>query len=140
MKLLVLTTEPITADQLRAAASGDVEPDNTEVVVVAPAVQDSALRFWFSDADDAIARADEVQRESLEQLEAEGFPASADTGESDPESAIVDALQRFPADRILIFTHPEGQKKYREGIDPDELQRRVGIPVRVAELAPDSSG
>jgi hypothetical protein len=139
MKLLVLTTEPVSANQLRSAAGDDVDPADSEVMIVAPALHDSALRFWFSDADEAISRAEAVRRESVEQLGAEGVSASADTGEGDPLDAVIDALQTFEADRIVIFSHPEGEQLYREGVDDAALEKRFGIPVRRAELAPDSS-
>jgi hypothetical protein len=139
MKLLVLTTEPVSADQLRAAAGGDVDPADSEVMIVAPALHESALRFWFSDADEAISRAETVRRESVDQLGAEGVSASADTGEGDPVDAVIDALQTFKADRIVIFSHPEGEQLYREDVDDAELQKRFGIPVQRAELASDSS-
>jgi hypothetical protein len=139
MKLLVLTTEPVSADQLRAAAGEGIDPADSEVMIVAPALHESALRFWFSDADEAIARAERVRRESVEKLGAEGVSASADTGEGDPLDAVIDALQTFKADRIVIFSHPEGEQLYREGIDDTELEERFGIPVQRAELAPGSS-
>lgn len=132
MRLLVLTTEPVTADQLRRALPGDADPAEAEVLVVAPALQDDALHFWLSDADEAIARAERVRAETVERLGQEGVPASGDTGESDPEQAIQDALQTFPADRILVFTHPEAERRYREDLDPAELQGRFGVPVELA--------
>ena len=55
--------------------------------------------------------------------------ASGDTGESDPAEAIQDALQSFPAERIVLFTHPESERRYKEDIDPEEIARRFGIPV-----------
>jgi hypothetical protein len=61
MKLLVLTSEPITARQLREALPGDLDPEHFEVMVVAPAIHDSWIRFWLSDADEAIAKADALQ-------------------------------------------------------------------------------
>ena len=134
MKVLVLTSEAIGAEQLRAALGPDADPADTEVMVVAPALQNSALKFWFSDADDAIAKADDVRRETLERLSDEGVSASADTGESDPMVAIEDALRTFRADRIVLFTHPEGDERYREDLDPDEVQSRLGIPVDRAAL------
>src|SRR5437588_115342 len=103
MKLLILTTEPISADQLRGALGADEDPTDAEVMIVAPALHESALRFWVSDADDAIARAEAVRQESVERLGAEGVPASADTGEGDPLDAVQDALRSFSADRIVIF-------------------------------------
>ncbi len=55
--------------------------------------------------------------------------ASSDTGEGDPEAAIEDAVKTFPADRILIFTHPEGERRYREDVDVEALRSRLEIPV-----------
>src|SRR5205807_9007661 len=104
MRLLVLTSEPVSAGQLRDALPGDVDPKDAEVMVVAPALQRDALHFWLSDADEAIARAEEVGARTVDQLHSEGVPASGDTGESDPEEAIADALQSFAADRIVIFS------------------------------------
>ncbi len=134
MKLLVLTSEPVSADQLRAALPGDADPTSAEVMVVAPALHESALRFWMSDADDAIARAEKVRRRSVEQLGAEGVAVAADTGESDPEDAVEDVLKSFAADRILIFTHSRDQQRYREDVDAGTLESRFGIPVTQARI------
>ena len=129
MRLLVLASEPVSADQLRTALPGDADPADAEVMVVAPALHKSALRFWMSDADAAIARAEEVRAESVENLGEAGVSASGDTGESDPEDAIEDALKTFPADRILLFTHGGGEQRYREDVDAGSLESRFGIPV-----------
>jgi hypothetical protein len=135
MKLLVLTSEPISAEQLREAVGADVDPQEAEVMVVAPALQPNPVKFWLSDADDAIARAERVSQESVEQLGAEGVPASGNTGESDPLDAIQDALITFDADRIVVFTRPGDQQGYREDIDPAEIEERFGVPASRATLA-----
>jgi hypothetical protein len=129
VRLLVLTSEPVSADQLRAALPGDADLADAEVMVVAPALQKSALRFWMSDADDAIARAEAVRAESIENLGDAGVAATGDTGESDPEVAIEDVLKTFPADRILLFTHGGREQRYREDVDAGSLESRFGIPV-----------
>lgn len=135
MKLLVLTSEPVSAEQIRSALGSDADLQKSEVMVVAPALQPSAVRFWMSDSDDAIKKAQAVGRESRERLESEGVPAKADTGEADPYKAVQDALQTFPADRLLVFSHPEGAQLYREDLDHDELEIRFGLPVDQAELS-----
>src|SRR2546421_3727449 len=104
MRVLVLTSEPVNAELLRAALGDDA--GDAEVLVVSPALQDSGLRFWMSDSDEAIDRAQQVQEETVERLDEEGVDAAGDTGESDPLQAIADALATFPADRIVVFTHP----------------------------------
>jgi hypothetical protein len=129
MKLLVLTSEPISATQLRDAIAEDVDPRDAEVLVVAPALQESPLKFWLSDADDAIARAEEVRRQSVDRLGQVGVAASGDTGESDPFEAIEDALGTFPADRIVLFVHPDSGQRYREDVDIAEIEERFGLPV-----------
>ncbi len=134
MKLMVLTTEPISAGQLREALPGSVEPRDAEVMVVAPALHSSALRFWFSDADEAISKAHAVGDESLERLDAAGVSASADTGEGDLVEAAQDALQTFEADRVVLFSHRPGEERYREDVDARELSERLGLPVDSAQL------
>ena len=62
VKVLVVTSEPVSADQLREALPADSDPREAEVMVIAPALQENAFRFWMSDADDAITRAKAVRR------------------------------------------------------------------------------
>ena len=129
MKLLVLTPEPIDAEALRAVA-GD-EAIDAEVLVVTPAVHESGLRFWMSDADEAIAAAQQTADETAELLEEDGIDAVADTGESEPVIALQDALATFPADRIVVFHHREDEQGYREADGLDDL----GVPIEYAEIA-----
>ncbi len=128
MKLLVLTPEPIDADALRGAAGE--EALEAEVLVVSPATTHSPLRFWMSDADEAIARAHETATETAELLEEDGVDAVADSGESEPAVAIQDALATFAADRVVVFTHTEGELDYRE----DDGLKDLGVPVTFAEI------
>ena len=139
MKLLVLTSEPISAQQLRDALPADVDPSDAEVMVVAPALHESPLKFWISDADDAIAKAEDVRQATIDKLGEDGVAASGDTGESDPLEAIEDALQTFDADRIVLFTHPESGQRYREDIDSGEVGRRFGRPVDQAAVGSSSA-
>jgi hypothetical protein len=129
MNLLVITSEPISADQLREALDWTSDLEDIHVMLVVPALQENAMKFWLSDADDAISRAERVRREAVAELGAEGVAAYGDTGESDVLDAIADALQTFDADRIALFTHPPGDQRYREAVDPSEVQQRFGLPV-----------
>lgn len=144
MKLLVVTSEPISPAQLRGAigdresrerTEGDGDAaDRTEVMVVVPALQESAVRFWLSDADEAIQKAEKVRQRTVENLDQAGVAASGDTGESDPLDAIRDALATFPADRIVLFTHSGSERRYREDINPAEVEERFGLPVEKATV------
>ena len=133
MKLLVITSEPIAADDLRAAI-GSEATDDAEVLVIAPALHKSALRFWLSDADKAIARAQTVQQDSVDQLDDDDIIATGDTGESEPMTAIADSLQTFPADRVALFIHTESEQSYRESTTAAEITERFGLPVTVSAI------
>jgi hypothetical protein len=133
MKLLVLTPEPIDANALRTALGDDVE--GAEVLVVSPAGNRSKVAFWVSDSDEAIAGADAAQEETVERLEEEGIDAAGDTGESEPALAIQDALATFKADRIVVFSHPEGDRDYREDDGLAGAQERFGVPVEHALIS-----
>jgi len=132
VKLLVLTPEPIDAELLRSAVGDDAE--GAEVLVVSPATNESKLAFWVSDPDQAIAEADAAKEETVERLEESGIDAAGDTGESEPAVALQDALATFPADRIVIFSHPEGDRDYREDSGLADVEQRFGIPVTHAVI------
>jgi len=128
----VLTPEPVDADLLRATLGQEVE--GAEVLVVSPASNQSRLAFWVSDPDQAIAEAETAQEETVERLEEADIDAAGDTGESEPAIALQDALATFPADRIVVFSHPEGERDYREDKGIAEVEQRYGIPVTHAEI------
>jgi hypothetical protein len=129
MKLLVLATDPIDADDLRGALDGE-EIDGAEVLVVSPAVNASPVAFWVSDSDEAIADAESTARQTAEALAAEGARTRAETGESEPLLALQDALATFPADRVVVFARgDEESQRYREDDVAGEAQRRFGVPV-----------
>ncbi|MGZ4173038.1 MAG: hypothetical protein ACXVQR_01040, partial [Solirubrobacteraceae bacterium] len=84
MNVLVLTSEPISAEQLRGALPDADPSERTEVLVVAPALHESALRFWLSDADEAIAKAEAVSTRRSIALERRASPRTATRGRAIP--------------------------------------------------------
>jgi hypothetical protein len=132
VKLLVVTPEPVDANLLRATLGEEVV--GAEVLVISPATHRSKLAFWVSDADEAIHEAEVAQEETVERLEEEGVDAAGDTGESEPATAIQDALATFAADRIVIFSHA-GEKDYREDEELADAEQRFGVPVSFAEIS-----
>ena len=133
MKLLVLTPEPVDADLLRSVLGEDVE--GAEVLVISPATNASKVAFWVSDSDEAIEEAETAQVDTVERLEEEGIDAAGDTGESEPAVALQDALATFKADRIVIFSHPESDRDYREDDGLADAESRFGVPVTHALIS-----
>lgn len=135
MKLLLIATDIPDPQTIRELGGSE---EDVEVYVVAPALQESALRFWLSDADDAIARARTTQEEATAKLREAGVPATGDVGEAEPLQAAADALAVFPADRVLILTHEDDERSYLEH-ELDEARERLSVPVEVRPVARTSS-
>jgi deoxyribodipyrimidine photolyase-like uncharacterized protein len=128
MKLLVLATDPVDADDLRGALDGE-EIEGAEVLVVSPAVNESAIAFWVSDSDEAILDAESAAKQTAEALKAEGARVRSTAGESDPLLALQDALTTFKADRVVVFARgDEEAQRYREDDVLGEAERRFGVP------------
>ncbi|HYF28691.1 MAG TPA: hypothetical protein VD931_23320 [Baekduia sp.] len=130
MKLLVLATDPVGADDVRAALDDDVE--GAEVLVVSPAVSESAMAFWMSDSDEAIADAESTAEQTAQALKEAGARTMSQTGESDPLLALQDALATYPADRVVVFARGGDEaQRYQEDELASEAERRFSVPVQV---------
>ena len=128
MKLLVLATDPVSAEDVRAALP-DTDLDASEVLVVSPAVNESPVAFWVSDADEAIADAESTAEQTAAALRERGAQARPKAGESEPLVALQDALATYQADRVLVFVREGDGARYREDDVLGEAQRRFGVPV-----------
>jgi hypothetical protein len=128
VKLLVLATDPVAADDVRAALP-DEDLDGAEVLVVSPAVNESPVAFWVSDADEAIAEAESTAEQTAAALRDSGAQARATAGESEPLLALQDALATYQADQVLVFVRDEDSARYREDDVLGEARRRFGVPV-----------
>lgn len=129
MRLLVLATDPVDAADVRAALPDAEDLEGSEVLVISPAVNESALAFWVSDSDEAIADAASVAEQTAASLRQAGARTTTDTGESEPLLALQDALATYPADRVLIAVRTEDEARYREDDVVGEAERRFGLPV-----------
>lgn len=127
-KIIALVTEPISGDVLRSAV-GRETAEEAEVLVVAPALN-SKMKFLISDPDEAIARAEAVQEETVERLDEEGIDAAGDTGEADPLLALQDALTTYDADEIVLCVHGENGRNWQEEGVVQEARERFGKPVK----------
>jgi glycine/D-amino acid oxidase-like deaminating enzyme len=131
VKLLVLATDPVSADDVRSALP-DEDLDGAEVLVVSPAVNESPVAFWVSDADEAIADAESAAEQTAAALRDSGAQVRATAGESEPLLALQDALATYQADRVIVFVREDDRARYREDDVLREAQRRFGVPVTEA--------
>ena len=107
-RILVVANETVGGAELRDTLRSKAEGVAEDVLVICPALN-SQLRTWLSDEDGARDAAQDRLRRSLAQLEASGVSARGDIGDGDPLQALEDALRTFPADEIVISTHPVGR-------------------------------
>jgi hypothetical protein len=126
-RILAVANETVEGDafhQLIMDHAGDLP---TDVLVVAPALN-SRLRHWMSDEDGAREAAEERLERSLERLGAAGIPAYGWIGDADPLEAVADALAVFPADQLIISTHPEKRSNWLARDVVRRARERFGLP------------
>ena len=65
--------------------------------------------------------------------------AKGEIGDSDPNMAIEDALHVFPADEIVISTHPPERSRWLEHGVVDRAREQIDLPIShvVVDLAAD---
>jgi hypothetical protein len=108
-RVLVVSNETVEAGILHDTIVSTAHA--TEVMVVAPALN-TRVRHWTNDEDRARRDADERLAGCLSALRDAGVQASGSVGDADPLLAIADALAVFPADELLIATHPEERSNW----------------------------
>jgi hypothetical protein len=126
LRILVIANDAIDGAHLRETLRG--RADKTEVLVVAPALS-SRLRFWVSDVDPARRRAAARLRRSLPGLRGDGIEAEGTIGDADPLNAIADSLRVFPADEIVLVTHPEEEQHWVEHDLARRARSRFAVPI-----------
>ena len=112
-RILVVANETVAGTELRDEVVRRARDVDAEVLVVTPALN-SRLRHWTSDEDQAREEAQERLDASLSALREAGVDARGQVGDDDPLQAIEDALRGFPADEILLSTHPPGRSNWLE--------------------------
>src|SRR5262245_33956927 len=126
-RILVVANETVAGrellDELRRRAGED-----SELLVVAPALN-SRLRYILADVDRAREQAEERLRRSIDALGAAGISAHGAVGDSNPVQAIEDALFEFPADEIVISTHPPERSNWLEKKTVERARERFDVPI-----------
>ena len=57
-------------------------------------------------------------------------PVETQVGDADPLQAIADALRTFPADEVVIVTHPDDKANWLEKDAGRSAKERFGVPVK----------
>lgn len=127
-RILVVANETVGGGELRDLLGRKAAGVSEDVLLVCPALN-SKLRTWTSDEDGARAAAQERLDKSLMRLAELGVQARGEIGDGDPLQALEDALRVFPADEIVVSTHPPGRSHWLEQGVVEQARQRYDVPV-----------
>jgi GABA permease len=139
-KILVIANETVGGEELFTLLGTKAEDVDEEMLLICPALN-SRVRTWTSDEDPARADAQDRLDASLARLATAGVSARGEIGDGDPLQALEDALREFPADEIVVSTHPPGRSHWLEQGVVEQARHRYDVPVthvvvdRAAELS-----
>ncbi len=129
-RMLVVANETVGGrallKEIRERARGG---EACEILLITPALVSSRAAHWASDVDGAIELARERMEASLVAIRDLGLKASGQIGDSDPNVAIEDALRVFPADEIVISTHPPQRSRWLERDVVRRAREEIELPI-----------
>jgi len=139
-KILVIANETVGGEELFALLGRKAKDVDEQMLLICPALN-SRVRTWTSDEDPARADAQDRLDASLARLSTAGVSARGEIGDGDPLQALEDALREFPADEIVVSTHPPGRSHWLEQGVVENARMRFDVPVThvVVDLAAETT-
>jgi hypothetical protein len=129
-RILVLANETVGGRALLEEIQNRGKGRNTEILVVVPALTSSPLEHWASDVDQALDEARERLDASLAAMDRVGLRARGHVGDHhEPNASLEDALRDFPADEVIISTHPPERSRWLERGVVSRAREEVPLPV-----------
>ena len=136
-RILVVANQTAAGRELLEEIANRCRGRQCEVMLVSPALVGSRAAHWASDVDEGMDLARERMARSVSALKEVGVEVRAEVGDPDPNMAIEDALRVFPADEILISTHPPDRSRWLEHGVVDKAREQIDLPIThvVVDLA-----
>ncbi len=128
-RLLVVANETVVGKALLEEIRGRCRNRDCEILVITPALAGSRAAHWASDVDEAIELARQRMELSLIAIDQVGLKARGEIGDFDPNVAIEDALRVFPADEIVISTHPPHRSRWLERRVVERARNEIDLPI-----------
>jgi hypothetical protein len=140
-RMLVVANETVGGEALLTAIRERCRGRDCEIFVVTPALAVSRAEHWASDVDEAMELARQRMELSLIEIDRLGLRAQGEIGDSDPNVAIEDALRVFPADEIIISTHPPHRSRWLEHGVVERAREEIDLPIAhvVVDLTAESA-
>jgi hypothetical protein len=129
-RVLVLANETVGGRALLAELQNRSKGRSSEILVVVPALTSRPLEHWVSDVDQALDEARARLDSSLATMAAAGLQARGYVGDHhEPNASLEDALRDFPADEVVISTHPPDRSRWLERGVVARARDEVPLPV-----------
>lgn len=143
-RILVVANETVGARALLAELQNRVEGEaSSELLVICPPLAGSAAEHWSSDVDGYVPQTGERLKVSVATMRDEGLNVTGRLGDHhDPNQAIEDALKVFPADEVVISTHPPKRSRWLESGVIEKARAELPQPVThvVVDLTDEPDG
>ncbi len=134
--ILVVANETVVSRQLVELIEARAADGQVQVTVVAPVNQPRQGYVVYYDTRKAAAR--RRLDKTLDLLRTEGIPASGVVVETDPVSALRDAIAQLEPDEVIVSTHPQQKSGWLRRNAVEQMRRVAGdIPFEhvVVDLA-----
>lgn len=129
LRLLIVANETVAGSSLLQEIRRRARERRTRVLVVAPALIESRLKHALGDVDEAADEARARLARSLKRIRSVGVEADGRVGDADPNLAVTDALRTFPADEVIIATHPRERSTWLEKDVIERARREIRQPI-----------
>jgi hypothetical protein len=148
-RVLVIANQTVGGRALLNEIRNRSKGRESEILVVVPALTSSWREHWASDVDTAIEEARQRLEVSLQTMEMAGIKARGEVGDHhEPNASIEDALRVFPADEVIISTHPPDKSRWLEQGVVERAREEIPLPIThvvvdleaEAELASGAAG
>jgi len=128
-RILVVANQTVGGQALLEEIINRSRGRETEILVLTPALASSRAAHWTSEIDEAIELARQRMELSVLAVEEAGLKVRGEVGDSDPNVAIEDVLHQFPADEIVISTHPPERSRWLEHGVVQRARDEINLPV-----------
>jgi len=122
--VVVIANETAASKALADLIRSKTEGDDVQVTVVAPVNQPRQGYVVYYDTRRAAAR--RRLDKTLDLLHREGVHATGVVVESDPVSALRDAIDQLEPDEVIVSTHPQQQSGWLRKNAVDQMRRVAG--------------
>jgi hypothetical protein len=141
-RVLVIANETVAGRELREEIMRRAD-QTPEIRVVCP-ILPSRAHLITSDIDHELAEARTRLDQTLAWAREHGIDATGGVSADTPLTAAADELRRFPADEVIVSTHPETRSRWLESGLVERLREELEIAVhhvvvdleRVRQAAP----